>query len=87
MAALVDAVLGDEAAAERDGVHYLLLDMCVTLLRWSPLFPPLQSDTPDKILPPEWSSAAQLLIKFLVCHPALRYSFPNPCLYFGHGDK
>lgn len=69
---MVDALLGDAAAAERDGVHYMLLDLCVTLLRWSPLFPPLRSDTPDRRLPPQWSSEAQLLINFLVratiCH-------------------
>jgi len=66
MGPLVDAVLGDEEVADQGGVHYLLLDMCVTLLRWSPLFPPFRSDTPNKRLPPEWSSAAQLLVNFLV---------------------
>lgn len=75
MGPLVDAVLGDEVMAEQGGVHYLLLDMCVTLLRWSPLFPPLRSDTPNKRLPPEWSSAAQLLVNFLVRPISVEHSF------------
>ena len=66
MPVMVDALLGDEDAAEKDGVNYFLLDMCVTLLRWTPLFPPLRSDTPEKRLPSEWAPAAQSLINFLV---------------------
>ena len=62
----MDALLGDEAAAARDGVHYLLLDLCVTLLSWSPLFPPLRSDALGRRLPEQWSSAAQQIINFLV---------------------
>ena len=47
-------------------MNYFELDLCTTLLRWTPLFPRLRSDTPDKRLPAEWSAAAQCLVNHIV---------------------
>ena len=69
MAPLVETVIGDaeKPAGDGDGgMNYFELDLCTTLLRWTPLFPRLRSDTPDKRLPAEWSAAAQCLIKHIV---------------------
>ncbi len=71
MAPLVETVIGDadEPVGDGDGdggMNYFELDLCTTLLRWTPLFPRLRSDTPDKRLPAEWSAAAQCLIKHIV---------------------
>ncbi len=67
MAPLVGTVIGDADEPPADGgMNYFELDLCTTLLRWTPLFPRLRSDTPDKRLPAEWSAAAQCLIKHIV---------------------
>ena len=67
MAPLVETVIGDaEEPAGDGGMNYLVLDLCTTLLRWTPLFPRLRSDTPDKRLPAEWSAAAQCLVNHIV---------------------
>ena len=70
MTPLVETVIGDaEDAAGDGGINYFILDLCTTLLRWTPLFPRLRSDTPDKRLPAEWSSAAQCLVNHIVSLP------------------
>ena len=66
MAPLVETIVGDEEEAATHGMNYLVLDMCTMLLRWTPLFPRLHSDTPDKRLPPEWAPAAQHLVNHIV---------------------
>ena len=70
MAPLVKTIIGDtEEPAGNGGMNYLVLDLCTTLLRWTPLFPRLRSDTPDKRLPAAWSAAAQCLVNHIVSCP------------------
>ena len=65
MAPLVETIVGDQDETV-SGMNYLVLDMCTMLLRWTPLFPRLRSDIPDKRLPAEWGSAAQHLVNHIV---------------------
>ena len=37
--AMVSAVLGSAEEAEEQGIHYMLLDVCLTCLTWPTLFP------------------------------------------------
>ena len=52
---MVNALIGNIQAPEEAGVHYLLLDACVTFLSWDSLFP----------VPPRGEEASQL-IEYLV---------------------
>lgn len=38
---MVSAVLGSAEEAEEQGIHYMLLDVCLTCLTWPALFPGL----------------------------------------------
>lgn len=49
--AMVDVLIGGIQAPEQAGVHYLLLDACVTFLGWDALFP----------VPPMGGAASQLM--------------------------
>ena len=49
--AMVDALIGHIKAPEETGVHYLLLEACVTFLSWDSLFP----------VPPRGDEASQLM--------------------------
>ncbi len=49
--AIVDVLIGSIQAPEQAGVHYLLLDACVTFLGWDALFP----------MPPRGEAASQLM--------------------------
>ena len=49
--AMVDVLTGSIQAPEQAGVHYLLLDACVTFLGWNVLFP----------VPPTGEAASQLM--------------------------
>ena len=49
--AMVDAVLDAAGPPEKGGVHYLLLDCCVTWMQWPLLFPrPPEGDAAHKLL-------------------------------------
>lgn len=49
--AMVDAVLHAAGPPEKGGVHYLLLDCCVTWMQWPALFPrPPEGDAAHKLL-------------------------------------
>lgn len=48
---MVDVLTGSIQAPEQAGVHYLLLDACVTFLGWDALFP----------VPPRGEAASQLM--------------------------
>ena len=48
---MVDVLIGSVQAPEQAGVHYLLLDACVTFLGWDALFP----------VPPREGAASQLM--------------------------
>ena len=37
--AMVDVLIGNTQAPQEAGVHYMLLDACVTFLGWDSLFP------------------------------------------------
>ena len=48
---MTDALIGNTRAPQEAGVHYMLLDACVTFLGWEPLFP----------VPPRQEVATQLM--------------------------
>ena len=57
---MVDALIGDVEKPEEVGIHYFLLDACVTFLGWPALFP----------VPPR-GGAAPALMNYLVSLPSL----------------
>ena len=71
--AMVDVLISNTQAPQEAGVHYMLLDACVTFLSWDSLFP----------VPPQQELATQLM-DYLVrvmsssCIPLLR---PDRTLY------
>ncbi len=51
LSAMVDVLVGTEADPRKDGIHYLLLDACVTFLGWPALFPvPPGGDAPANLM-------------------------------------
>lgn len=66
--ALMSAVLGNAEAAAEEGIHYLLLDVCLTCLTWHSLFPALHKGSPP--LSPQVKLAADALMDYLVSHQA-----------------
>ncbi len=62
--AMMSAVLGNAEEAAEEGIHYLLLDVCLTCLSWHTLFPALHKATPS--LSPQVKVAADALMDYLV---------------------
>lgn len=63
---MVDALIGGVECPEHVGVHYFLLDACVTFLGWPALFP----------VPPR-GGAAPTLMNYLVGASATRFQCCN----------
>ncbi len=64
---MVDALIGDVEKPEEVGIHYFLLDACVTFLGWPALFP----------VPPR-GGAAPTLMNYLVRIQIHANSFHSP---------
>ncbi|KAL3135934.1 hypothetical protein ABBQ32_006979 [Trebouxia sp. C0010 RCD-2024] len=63
--AMVSAVLGSPEEAAEQGIHYLLLDVCLTCLSWPTLFPALHRGAAPG-LPAGVQLAADALMDYLV---------------------
>ena len=49
--AMVDVLIGNTQAPQEAGVHYMLLDACVTFLGWDSLFPvPPQQEVANRLM-------------------------------------
>lgn len=67
--AMISAVIGSAEEAAQQGVHYLLLDVCLTCLKWPSIFPAQhRGGTPD--LPAGVQLAADALMDYLVSNEA-----------------
>ncbi len=75
--AMMSAVLGNAEEAAEEGIHILLLDVCLTCLTWHTLFPALHKASPS--LSPQVKVAADALMDYLVSRPMHR-SLPNTSL-------
>ena len=75
--AMMSAVLGNAEEAAEEGIHYLLLDVCLTCLNWHTLFPAVHKATPS--LSPQVKVAADALMDYLVSCP-MHGSLPNVLL-------
>ena len=64
--AIMSAVLGSAEQAAEQGIHYLLLDACLTCLNWRDLFPGLSKGS--AAMDPQVKLAADLLMEYLVRH-------------------
>ena len=62
--AIMSAVLGSAEQAPEQGIHYLLLDACLTCLNWQDLFPGAGKGGPA--LDPQVKLAADSLMDYLV---------------------
>ena len=62
---MVSAVLGTAEEAEEQGIHYMLLDVCLTCLTWPTLFPAMAKASTAR-LPDEVKLAADALMDYLV---------------------
>ncbi len=62
--AMMSAVLGNAEEAAEEGIHILLLDVCLTCLNWHALFPALHKGSPS--LSPQVKVAADALMDYLV---------------------
>lgn len=62
---MVSAVIGSAEEAAQQGVHYLLLDVCLTCLKWPSIFPALHRGASPG-LPAEVQLAADALMDYLV---------------------
>ena len=63
--AMVSAVIGSAEEAAQQGIHYLLLDVCLTCLTWPSLFPTLHKGGAPG-LPAGVQLAAEALMDYLV---------------------
>lgn len=62
--AMTTAVLGNAEQAAEDGLHYMLLDVCLLCLAWPDLFPALHKGKAS--LSPQVKLAADALMDHLV---------------------
>ena len=62
--AMMSAVLGNADEAAEEGIHILLLDVCLTCLSWPALFPAVHKASPS--LSPQVKLAADALMDYLV---------------------
>ena len=60
----MSAVLGSAEEAAEEGIHYMLLDVCLICLTWQSLFPALHKGSPS--LSPQVKLAADALMDYLV---------------------
>ena len=72
---MVSAVLGSAEEAEEQGIHYMLLDVCLTCLTWPTLFPALHKGGAPS-LPEGVKLAADALMDYLVGPPKLLQAEP-----------
>ena len=72
--AMMSAVLGNAEEAAEEGIHYLLLDVCLMCLTWHTLFPAVHKASPS--LSPQVKLAADALMDYLVSRPVYG-SLPN----------
>ena len=61
---MMSAVLGNADEAAEEGIHILLLDVCLTCLSWPALFPAVHKASPS--LSPQVKLAADALMDYLV---------------------
>ena len=80
---MVSAVLGSAEEAAQQGVHYLLLDVCLTCLNWPSIFPALhQGGAPG--LPAGVQLAADALMDYLVSNAAGTTEPTHDCICRGN---
>lgn len=65
---LVDAVIGGVESPEAEGLHYMLVDVCATVLGWQDLFP-------VGPLPRDLQPAARALLGYLVRYQLMRLPY------------
>jgi hypothetical protein len=75
--AMMSAVLGNAEEAAEEGIHCLLLDVCLTCLTWHTLFPAVHK--PTQSLAPQVKVAADALMDYLVSVKCMDHCLMRRC--------